>query len=127
MVLRTSEDDELVQNWGDFEDQIEEVEEDANIDVEEIDETIVDNENVLNVLQVEDDCVEQVTLFKCRACLFTAPEKYLIVQHFTQEHLNQNMNSANVPLPLSSKLAVLLYQFMKISKFGAHVIQFFTS
>lgn len=119
MVFTTSEDGALIQNFADFEDQIEEVEEDANIDidedanidVEEIDETHAGKENILSVLQVEDDCVEQVTVFKCRACLFTAPEKYLIVQHFTQEHLNQTLSSS-VSLPTSSKQAGSYFKWM---------------
>lgn len=67
----------------------EDTEDDCKIDVEEIDDDLAANakSSDLNILQVDDDCVEQVTVFKCRACLFTAPEKLSIVQHYSKEHL----------------------------------------
>lgn len=55
--------------------------------------------------QVEDECVEQVTLFKCRACLFTAPEKNSIVDHFTKVHLNVS-ESTNTFLPTPGLIPV---------------------
>lgn len=96
LVLGSAEESYLAQN-------IEEIPEDLDVledkvDVEQIDDLPTDSKvlNSLNVLQVEDDCVEQVTVFKCRACLFTAAEKISIVHHYNKEHLKLATTSTSL-------------------------------
>lgn len=63
-------------------------EEGSQVDVQDVDRLPDSGGTGFGIFQVEDECVEQVTLFKCRACLFTAAEKNSIVDHFTKVHLN---------------------------------------
>lgn len=84
----------------------------------------------LSSVQVEDDCVEQVTVFKCRACHFTAPEKVSIVHHYTKEHVkgvlaNTNLQSTGGELEKCSSFYADTNFLFKTYKLGPHVFLFF--
>ncbi|XP_034249604.1 zinc finger protein 64-like [Thrips palmi] len=85
LILAAPEETDLIGNGGIMQDE----EEEPQLNVGLIDGLPNSSTGTgFGIFQVEDECVEQVTLFKCRACLFTAPEKISIVNHFTKVHLN---------------------------------------
>ncbi|KAK3913551.1 Zinc finger X-chromosomal protein [Frankliniella fusca] len=99
LILGASESQFLTQDVGVNETEAVEIEK-CEIDVEQVDELLdTSKNNCLSVLQVDDDCVEQVTVFKCRACLFTAAEKTSIVQHYAKEHLKVTQHSTFLSTP----------------------------
>lgn len=99
LILGTPEAEYLTQSVEENDDEENELEK-CEVDIEQVDELLdTSKNNSFSVLQVDDDCVEQVTVFKCRACLYTAAEKTSIVQHYAKEHLKVTSHSTYLSTP----------------------------